>query len=261
MVSMGWIALLVAVLGLAVGSFLNVVIHRVPAGESVVHPRSRCPSCGHEITARDNIPVVSWVLLRGRCRSCAAPISARYPLVELLTAALFVVMLLRFGLEWELAAYLYLAAVGVALAAIDIDVHRLPDVLTLPSYGVLGGLLLLPAAVEAQWDDYLRAWLAALALFAFYFVLVLVYPAGMGFGDVKLAGVLGLALGFQGWGEVVVGGFLGFALGAVGGITLMLVRGAGRKTKVAFGPFMLLGALAALLVGQQIWDAYLGVLG
>ncbi|MFZ0323366.1 MAG: prepilin peptidase [Actinomycetes bacterium] len=249
-----------AVLGLLVGSFLNVVIHRVPLGESVVAPRSRCPRCGHEIGALDNIPVLSWLVLRGRCRQCHAPISIRYPLVEVLTAAVFLSMLWRFDLSWELPAYLYLGGVGVALAMIDIDVHRLPDVLTLPAYLVLGALLLLPAAVDGSWGDYLRAWLAAAALFGFYFVLALVYPSGMGFGDVKLAGVLGLALGWLSWGVLVVGGFLGFLLGAVVGGGLMLFRGAGRKSKIPFGPFMLTGTWLALMFGQQVWDAYVGVL-
>ena len=259
---MSWLlAALLFVLGLVIGSFLNVVIHRVPAGESIVHPRSRCPGCGAEISARDNIPVLSWLLLRGRCRNCQEPISVRYPLVELGTAALFALMAVRFGASWELPAYLYLAAVGMALAMIDLDVHRLPDVLTLPSYPVLGALLLIPTVADGTWGDYGRAWIAAAALFGFYFVLVLVYPGGMGFGDVKLAGVLGLALGWIGWGTLVVGGFLGFLLGAVVGGALMVVRKAGRKTKIPFGPFMLVGALVALFVGQGLWDSYLGVLG
>lgn len=250
-----------ALLGLVIGSFLNVVIYRVPRGESVVHPRSRCPGCGTEITPRDNIPVLSWLLLRGRCRSCGEPISWRYPAIELLTAVMFAVMAVRFGLTWPLPAYLYLAAIGVALAMIDLDVKRLPDPLTLPSYVVGGLLLLLPAALDGQWGDYGRAWLAALALFAFYFVLVLVYPRGMGFGDVKLAGVVGLYLGFLGWGVLVVGAFLGFAIGAVVSIGLMVLGRAGRKSKVPFGPYMLVGALIGILWGQALWNAYTGVIG
>lgn len=255
------LTVLCAVLGLIVGSFLNVVIHRVPLGESVVSPRSRCPRCGHEIGALDNIPVLSWLLLRGRCRQCQAPISIRYPLVEVLTSVVFVSMALRFGLDWVLPAYLYFGAVGVALALIDLDVHRLPDALTLPSYPVLGALLLLPTVADGLWGDFLRAWLAAAALFAFYFVLVLVYPSGMGFGDVKLAGVLGLVLGWLSWGVLVVGGFLGFLLGALVGGTLMVTRRAGRKSKIPFGPFMLVGAWLAVLFGDRVWDAYLGILG
>jgi leader peptidase (prepilin peptidase)/N-methyltransferase len=169
-------------------------------------------------------------------------------------------MAVRFGLAWELPAYLYLAAIGVALSMIDFDVKRLPDVIVLPSYAVAGALLLLPAAVDGTWGSYVRAWLAAVALFAFYFVLRVVYPAGMGFGDVKLAGVLGLYLGWLGWGVTLVGGFLGFLFGGVVGIVVILAGRGGRKTKVPFGPFMVLGAWVAIWFGQGIWDAYTGTL-
>lgn len=250
----------VALIGLLIGSFLNVVIHRVPAGESVVHPRSRCPGCGSEIAPRDNVPVVSWLLLRGRCRNCGEPISARYPLVELLTAAVFVVMALTFGASAELPAYLYLGAVGVALAIIDLDTKRLPDPLTLPSYIV--GIVLLGAAsaIDDTWSALGRALLGMAALFAFYLLLAVLYPAGMGLGDVKLAGVLGLYLAYQSWGVLIVGGFLGFLLGALVGGGLMLVQRAGRKSKIPFGPFMLGGALIALVVGGALWDLYTGTL-
>jgi len=169
-------------------------------------------------------------------------------------------MLFRFGVSWELPAYLYLASVGLALAAIDIDTKRLPNALTLPSYVVGGLLLLFPAAIDDAWDNYLWAAVGAAALFAFYFILALVYPKGMGWGDVKLAGVLGMYLGWLSWGVLIVGGFLGFLLGAFLGGLLMLVGRAGRKTKIPFGPFMLLGALLAILWGQELWDAYAGTL-
>jgi leader peptidase (prepilin peptidase)/N-methyltransferase len=248
-------------LGLLIGSFLNVVIHRVPRGESVVHPRSRCPGCESEIAPRDNIPVVSWLLLRGRCRNCGEPISVRYPLVELLTGAVFALLAGIFGLSAELPAYLYLGAVGVALALIDLDTKRLPDVLTLPSYVVGIVLLGIASAVDGTWGSLGRGLLGMGALFAFYFLLAFIYPAGMGFGDVKLAGVLGLYLAYQSWGVLIVGGFLGFLLGAVVGGGLMIAQRAGRKSKIPFGPFMLAGTLIALVVGQSLWDAYLGVIG
>ncbi len=250
-----------ALLGLFIGSFLNVVVYRVPRGQSVVQPRSRCPGCGTQIAARDNIPIVSWVLLRGRCRHCHELISVRYPLVELLTGVVFGMLAWRFGYDLALPAYLYLGAVGVALAFIDMDTKRLPNVLVLPSYAVGAVLLLLPAAVDGRWSDYLRALLGALALYAFYFIVAFVYPAGMGFGDVKLAGVLGLYLGWLGWGTLIVGGFLGFVLGAVVGVVLMAASRAGRKSKIPFGPFMLLGAFVALWVGQPITDWYVHILG
>ncbi len=244
------------ILGLIIGSFLNVVIWRVPRGESVVSPPSACPQCGHEIRAYDNIPVVSWLVLRGKCRDCGHPISARYPLVELGTGLLFAAMAWRFGLSWELPAYLYFAAIAVALALIDLDTRRLPNVITLPSYAVAGALLLLPAAIEGSWDSYLRAWLGGLALFAFYFLLAFIYPAGMGFGDVKLAGVIGLYLGWLGWGSVLVGAFLGFLLGAVVGVALIVFGSAGRKSAIPFGPFMLAGAFIAVMWGQNLSDLY-----
>lgn len=250
----------VVVLGLLIGSFLNVVIWRVPRGESVVRPPSHCPGCDSEIGARDNIPVISWLLLGGRCRRCKMRISARYPAVELATGVLFGVMVWHFGITWQLPAFLYLAAVGVALAMIDIDHHRLPNALTWPSYVVGGVLLLLPAALEDGWGDYLRAWCAAVALFAFYLILALIYPAGMGMGDVKLAGVLGLYLGWLSWGQLVIGGFLGFAIGAVVGVGLMLVRRANRKSGIPFGPSMLAGALVGILAGQEIAHWYVGLI-
>ncbi len=255
------LVVLAAVLGLVIGSFLNVVVWRVPRGESVVRPGSHCPRCGRQIRGRDNVPVLSWLLLRGRCRDCGEPISARYPAVELVTGALFAVMAWRFGLAWDLPAYLYLTAIAVALALIDVDVRRLPDAIVLPSYVVAAALLLLPAAVENRWDDLLRAVLAGAILFAVYFALAFVNPRGMGFGDVKLAGVLGGYLGWLGWGALGVGAFLGFLLGGLYGGALMVLRKAGRKSAIPFGPFMLAGALLAVLVGQRIADGYLQIVG
>ena len=247
----------VGILGLLVGSFLNVVIWRVPRGESVVTPASHCPSCDAAVRPRDNIPVLSWALLKGRCRSCSARIGIRYPAVELVTAAVFVLLALRIGLEAALPAFLYLGAAGVALAVIDLDVKRLPNAIVLPSYVV--GVVLLGAAAFATDEPWnlVRGLLGMAALYGLYFVLALVYPAGMGFGDVKLAGVLGLYLGYLGWGEVVIGGFLGFLFGGVLGGSLMLMGKAGRKTAIPFGPFMLAGALVAILFGGALADLYL----
>ena len=255
------LAALVGLFGLLIGSFLNVVVHRVPRGESVVSPPSACPSCGNAIRPRDNIPVAGWLLLKGKCRDCAAPISPRYPLVEAATAALFVVMALRFGLDPVLPAYLYLAAVGLALALIDLDCKRLPDALTLPSYPVATVLLGVAALLGSDSGDFVRALLGGAAMFAVYFALCFAYPAGMGFGDVKLAGVLGLYTAWLGWGAWAVGLFLGFLLGGVFGIALIAVKKGGRKTAVPFGPFMLLGALIAILAGPELARGYADLTG
>jgi leader peptidase (prepilin peptidase)/N-methyltransferase len=253
------VVVLVAALGLAVGSFLNVVVWRVPRGESVVRPGSACPGCGAAIRPRDNVPVLGWLLLRGRCRDCGMSISRRYPLVEAATAGLFVVMLLRFGVDPVLPAYLYLAAIGIALALIDIDVKRLPDALTLPSYPVAAVLLAVGSAGHGDVDSLVRAALGGAAMFAVYFALCFAYPAGMGFGDVKLSGLLGLYAAWLGWDVWAAGLLLGFFLGGFFGVALVLARRAGRKTAVPFGPFMLLGALVAILTGQQLVQGYLSL--
>lgn len=250
-----------AVLGVAVGSFLNVVVWRVPRGESVVSPPSHCPRCDARIRARDNVPVVSWLLLRGRCHSCHEPISVRYPLVELLTGAVFAGLAARLGADWALPAFLYLGAVCVALALIDLDHKRLPNALTLPSYVV--GAVLLGAAAFLTHEPHLivRALVGMALLYGVYFLLVFAYPAGMGFGDVKLAGVLGLYLAYLGWSTWLVGWLLGFLLGGLFGVVAILVRRASRKTQVPYGPFMILGAFVAVWAGQAIANAYLGATG
>ena len=252
-----WLVGALVVVGLAVGSFLNVVVWRVPQGRSIVRPGSACPGCGHAIRARDNVPVLSWLLLRGRCRDCGEPISPRYPLVELGTAALFGLVAWRFGYAWEVLPFLWLAGTAVALALIDLDHKRLPDVIVLPAY-VVGGLAL--SAISLAGGDVGslgRAALSAVGCFAFYFILLVAQPGGMGFGDVKLAGALGLYLGWLGWGALVVGVFSAFLLGGLFALGLLVGRRAGRKTRVPFGPWMLLGAAVGVAVGEPLWHAYL----
>jgi len=248
-----------AFFGLLVGSFLNVVIWRVPRGQSVVRPPSHCPTCDARIAARDNVPVFSWLALRGRCRACRARISARYPFVEACTAALFAAMALRFGPHLSLVAYLYLGAVGLALALIDLDVRRLPNALTLPSYVVGAVLLAAVAAVDDAPFSVVRGLVGMAAMYCFYFALVVVKPGAMGWGDVKLSGVLGLYLGFLGWAELVVGAFAAFLLGGLVGIGLLLSGSGGRKTKIPFGPYMVVGALVAVFAGRPIAHWYLGL--
>jgi len=246
-------------LGLLIGSFLNVVIHRVPRGESLLRPPSHCPSCGAPVRNRHNVPVLGWLLLRGRCADCGERISARYPLVEAGTAVLFVALAWRLdqlGLVSALPAYLTFAAVGIALTAIDLDCRRLPNVLVLPSLPVLTALLAVSAAIDGDWWSLGRAGLGAAALLAFYLVLVLAYPAGMGAGDLKLAGVLGLVLGYLSVAAVLVGAAAGFVFGAVVGVTLMATGAANRKTAVPFGPFMIAGAIFAIFTADAIAAVY-----
>jgi leader peptidase (prepilin peptidase)/N-methyltransferase len=250
-------AVVCGLFGLLIGSFLNVVIWRVPRGESVVRPRSHCPGCNAPIAPRDDIPLVSWLLLRGKCRHCGNPISIRYPLVELACGLLFAGFAIRFGAHVVLLAFLYFGAVGLALAMIDFDHKRLPDVLTLPSYPVALALLGLAAVLDHRGHTpFVRALLGGLALYAFYELIGFIQPRGMGGGDIKLSGVIGLYLGWLGWGELVVGAFAAFLIGGLVSIALVIFAGAGRKTKVPFGPFMLLGALVGIYAGHSLAHAY-----
>jgi len=252
------------VLGLAVGSFLNVVVYRVPSGRSVIRPASACPQCGSAIRRRDNVPVLSWLLLRGRCRDCRAPISSRYPIVEALTAVLFVAVVLRFTVvqdtAWAIPAYLYFVAIGVVLALIDLDAHRLPNAIVLPSYPVVAALLALASWGNDDWFALLRAVMGGVALWVFYFGLLLVKQGGMGFGDVKLAGILGAYLGWLGWGALIVGAFAAFFVGGLFSVCLLMARKAGRRTAIPFGPWMLVGAAVGIGAGEQAWAAYLGIM-
>jgi leader peptidase (prepilin peptidase)/N-methyltransferase len=254
-------ALLVAgcgLFGLLIGSFLNVVIWRVPRGESVVSPPSHCPGCDTEIAPYDNIPALSWLVLRGRCRHCGTRISVRYPLVELATAGLWVAMALRFGWTWELPAYLVLVSALLALALIDLDTFLLPNKIVYPLTVALVVLLGLAAVLDDSGDDFVRALLGGLSAFAFFGVVHLISPRGMGFGDVKLSFSLGVALGWISWGSVFLGLFLGFFLGAVVGVALIATRVKSRRDHVPFGPFLAAGTVLAILFGQVLLDLYAG---
>ncbi|MHA3703299.1 prepilin peptidase [Jatrophihabitans sp. YIM 134969] len=256
-----WLCLsAVGLLGVVIGSFLNVVIHRVPLGHSLVSPGSHCPACESPVQPRHNVPVLSWLVLRGRCADCRVRISPRYPLVELGTGVVFVLVSLRFGFSPVLPAYLYLAAVSIALAAIDLDTRRLPDAIVLPSY-VVGVALLAPAVVlTGDLSAALRGLAGAALLGGAYLALALLKPGGMGLGDVKLAGLLGLYLGVLGWDALLVGGFGAFLLGGLAGVGLLATRRVGRRTAIPFGPFMLTAALLALFVAAPISHWYLTLL-
>jgi leader peptidase (prepilin peptidase)/N-methyltransferase len=174
----------------------------------------------------------------------------------LLTGAVFALVTWRLGASWALPAFLYLAAVGIALAFIDLDVHRLPNALTLPSYAVGAGLLTIAALMEHEPERLLRAAVGMTALYLLFFALAVLKSGGMGFGDVKLAGVLGMFAGFLGWAPLAVGAFLAFLFGGIAGIALMVAGSAGRKSKIPFGPYMVAGTIVAVLVGSQIGHAY-----
>jgi leader peptidase (prepilin peptidase)/N-methyltransferase len=270
----------VAALGLAVGSFLNVVIYRlpvmlkrswqaecaeasgiapVPAAPAerfdLVVPRSRCPSCGHSIRVWENVPVLSYLWLRGRCSACGTPIPLRYPLVEALTAVMSVLVAWRFGPGGQAAAALVLTWALIALAFIDLDEQILPDLITVPMLWLglavnLGGLFTsLEASVIGAIVGYGFLWTVYQAF------RLLTGKEGMGYGDFKLLGMLGAWLGWQSLPAVVLLGSLG---GALVGVSLILLRGHDRNVPIPFGPYLALGGWAALLWGTDLAGAYLG---
>ena len=234
---------------LALGSFLNVVAHRVPARRSLVHPRSSCGSCGHEIAVRDNIPLLSYLLLRGRCRHCSARISPLYPAVEALTAALAVACVAAFGLTADAALAFGFCAVLVTLSAIDLRHRIVPNRIVLPAAAIV---LVAHTALDPspEWA------LGALGASGFLFVAALAHPKGLGMGDVKLALLLGAMLGAS----VGVALFLGFASSLAPAIVLFARHGrAARKMAIPLVPFLSLGALVALFFGERLLDGYLSM--
>ena len=239
---------LAGVVGAVVGSFLNVVIHRLPRGESLVHPRSRCPGCGKQIASYDNVPIVSWLALRGRCRHCGEPISPRYPVVELLTALTFAAVVLVRGFDDDLILELPFVAALIALAGIDLDHKLLPNKIVYPlaAYGVIATLLV-------DRDDLVENLVSGAGAFAFLLVAVLAYPRGMGMGDVKLAGAMGLYLGAS----VIPALLVAFLSGSVAGIVILAREGAAaRKKAIPFGVFLALGGIVGVLAGPELIDLY-----
>lgn len=240
---------LAAVAGLAIGSFSNVVIHRLPIGMSVVAPRSRCPHCEHQLSEWDNIPVLSWLLLRGKCRSCGAPISARYPLVELGVAALYVAVV---AAAWDdparIALGLILVTALVPITAIDLEHRRIPNLITGPT---AIALIAAGCVLDLSGQPERLMWAAIVA--APFFALALIFSRSMGLGDAKLMGVMALALGDS----VLPALFIAFLVGTLVGIVIVARNGVGaRKTAVPFGPFLALGALIAFFVGPDLIAAY-----
>ena len=253
-----FVVIVSAVLGLVVGSFLNVVIYRVPAGLSVVAPGSACPQCSTPIAPYDNIPVLSWLILRGRCRTCRTHISARYPLIETLTGVVFLLVAFRFGASWSLPAELAFSAGLLALAAVDLEKYLLPRAILYPTLLLVAVGLLVAAGVQGQWRRLGTAVICGLVAFGFFFAINWVRPAWMGFGDVRLAGLIGLALGWLGAWTVVVGFMAANLLGALLGIGLMVAGRASRRTQLPYGVFLAAGSLLAVLLAAPIVHWYSG---
>lgn len=241
---------LAVVAGLLVGSFLNVVAYRLPRGESLVRPRSRCPSCSAQLRAVDNVPVVSWLALRGRCHHCGAGVSARYPLVELVTAGLYAAVVASQDDAARIVLGLLLVTALVPITLIDVDRRIIPNRITGPA--AIAALVCI-ATLDSSF--LLEAVVAAVAAGGFFFLAAILYPRGMGMGDVKLAGMLGLYLGRA----VAPAIFAALIGGVVVGAAIIARKGAreGRKTAVPFGPFLAVGGLIAFFVGNEIVDAYL----
>jgi leader peptidase (prepilin peptidase)/N-methyltransferase len=240
------------VLGLVIGSFLNVVIYRVPLHMSIVSPRSACPSCHTPILERDNIPVVSWLLLRGKCRTCRNPISVRYPLIELGCGALYAGVAAREGFNWDVPAFLIVVAGLLALSSIDLERLILPKNIVFVTLGLLVAALLLDAIVTGQWHRLFIAGCCAAVWFSLFFCLNFLSPRYLGFGDVRLAPVLGLALGWLGIRYVILGFFAANLIGAIIGITLIALKKMSRDQPIPFGVFLSLGAAIAIYAGPQL---------
>lgn len=252
------VALLVGLFGLAIGSFLNVVAYRVPQDLSVITPPSACPSCEQPIRPRDNIPVLGWVLLRGRCRDCDQAISIRYPIVEAVTGVLFALTVLVIGIRWDLPAHLWFVGLTIVLIVTDFDHHRIPNRILLPGTLVGVTLLVIGGALEGRLLDVGVGLLTGAANFLLFLVIALAARGGFGMGDVKLAFILGAFTGYHAWSFAAVGTFLAFLLGGFVSIVLLVMRRRGRKDAIAFGPPMIVGAWLAIVWGRDILDWYLG---
>jgi leader peptidase (prepilin peptidase) / N-methyltransferase len=253
-VTTGLGAAMAAAFGAILGSFLNVVAYRLPKGESLSVPRSRCPGCETPIKPYDNVPVLSWLLLRGRCRACGTTIAWRYPLVELTTAVLMALVVVRFGASDEVWLGFAFVLLLVPVTVIDIDFRIIPNKLMIA--GTVAAPVILALTQPGDIPEHL---IAAVAAGGFLLIAAVAYPSGMGMGDVKLAFVMGLFLGR----EVGVAMLVALVAGSLVGIAIMARKGAqeGRKTAIPFGPFLALGGLVGLLAGDPIVDWYLRTFG
>ena len=243
-------AAIAAPIGLLIGSFLNVVAYRLPRGESLLWPASHCPGCDQPIKPYDNVPVLSWLLLRGQCRNCGERISPRYPAIELLTALAFGAIVLLNGVDKDLIWELPFAAMLIAVAGIDLEHRIIPNKVMLPA-----AIFAVASAIALRPDDLAELGIAGAGAFMAFLLCALAYPAGMGMGDVKLAGVMGLFLGTA----VIPALFIAFLAGTLVGVAVIAKHGKdGRKKGVPFGPFLALGGLIGLLAGTELIDLYTG---
>jgi leader peptidase (prepilin peptidase)/N-methyltransferase len=247
-----------AVMGLVIGSFLTVVVDRVSRGASIVAPPSACGACGHRLTALDLIPIGSWLALRGRCRHCGAAIGYEPLVVELATATIFVLFGLKFGADPVLPAFCVLGAALVALVWIDLHEFRLPREITYTAFVLSLVIMVIASLVDDEIDNLWNAVIGAAIALTIMGAIYLASRGGMGDGDVRLAPLLGLHLGYIKLGIVPIGLFLGFLIGAMVGVAMMAASTAGRKTALPFGPFLAAGTVLAVFIGEwgvdKIWQ-------
>ena len=248
---------MVFIFGSLIGSFLNVCIYRIPRGESIIIPSSHCTSCNTPIKVWDNIPVFSYIMLAGKCRSCGAKISFRYPLVEAINALLYAALLWRFGIGWHTLFYFALSSAMIVITFIDLDFQIIPDSRPLPGIliGLIAGALILPDPFM-RWSPlgYKASIIGVAAGFGLFYAVAVLSRGGMGGGDIKMMAMVGAIMG---WKTVLLTTFLGSLLGSVWGLFLMVAKGKGRKTKVPFGPFLAAGTIISLFSGQEILYWYL----
>jgi leader peptidase (prepilin peptidase) / N-methyltransferase len=245
-----WIA---GVLGLVFGSFANVVAYRVPRDMSIARPPSACTNCNTPINPMDNIPVLSWLLLRGRCRACGERFSARYPVVELATGVLFALMAYRIGVNWLLPGFLVFSLVTMILVLTDLDWKRIPNAILFPGGAIAAGLLAVGAFLEGTPAHLGRAALAGLIYFGILFLMAILTRGGMGMGDVKLVALLGFFGGYLSWAVFIASAISGFIIGGMVGLVLLITGRKGRKDEVPFGPPLIFGSWLAIL--GQPWVA------
>lgn len=253
------------ILGLVIGSFLNVCIYRLPRNISIIRPPSACPVCSARIKPWDNVPVLSYIFLRGRCRGCGERISIRYPLVELMNGIFYLAAFNLFGLGWHLPFFLLFLSAMIVITFIDLDFQIIPDEITLP--GIIIGLVsasfvlpdpfnIQPSALSLSVVGFKNSLTGLLLGGGLYFLIAVLSKGGMGGGDIKMMAMVGA---FMGWKAVLLTTFLGSLTGSLVGIFLMAFKGKGRKTKIPFGPFLALGSIITLFYGGEILRWYLGI--